>query len=128
MKVRDGFVSNSSSTSYLIIATKEAWEEAKQKVRGLGAKIGKTIQQANSAQIGTQKVVMFSYVTGNDNDGQLDSVFRKCGYGAKFGKDKDEAEIDWKKYDEAYKAWEEFKQALRDCEKKGDVIMKEFYF
>jgi len=126
MKIRDGHVSNSSSTSYLIIATKEAWEEAKQKVRGLGAKIGKTIQQDNSTQIGYQKIIIFSYICGNDSDGQLDSVFRKCGYGAKFGKDKDEAEIDWKK--EAHKEWKKFKQALRDCEKKGDVIMKEFYF
>jgi hypothetical protein len=68
MKVRDGNVSNSSSSSFLLIATKEAFEEAMTKVDDYEKYVAKKMQEKFGKKMGDQELVVvneFSF----DGDG-----------------------------------------------------------
>lgn len=71
MKVRDGHVSNSSSSSFLLIATKEAYEEAMAKLNDYEKYVAKKMQEKFSKKMGEQELVVvneFNFDGGGCNE------------------------------------------------------------
>jgi len=59
MKIRNGFVSNSSSSSFVLVSTKESYDKA---IKKLNKEAAETIKNAVSFdKIGTQEVAVIAY-------------------------------------------------------------------
>jgi len=84
MKIREGHVSNSSSSSFFIVATKKAYDEAKKKVSKLSAQTAEAVEKV--FKIGGQDLVIVNITYGESDDGQLDGVIK--GYIEEHGKQK----------------------------------------
>jgi len=76
MKIREGFVSNSSSSSFVIVTTPEAWKNAKKKlVEKVGEKIAKIIVEEigkpERAKVFGQDALVFSGVISSEEYGYV---------------------------------------------------------
>jgi len=85
VKIRDGFVSNSSSTSYLIIATKKAFDDTFQKIldksgeaKPIAKELIKTAKTlAHCFKIGGQEMRHISISTGEVYENKLELLENK---------------------------------------------------
>lgn len=59
MKLRTGFVSNSSSSSFVLITTEKNWDQAKQDLSAYQVAVGEALMSTPTEFLG-QKVVKFS--------------------------------------------------------------------
>lgn len=97
MKIRSGFVSNSSSSSFLILLTKEAYDEVISGVDPLAQAVVEQLSRKTKF-LGTE-CVAYSRMSGNHDDFDW-LVEKECVKRAKelaglTGKEFDEDDIDW---------------------------------
>lgn len=127
MKLRQGHVSNSSSSSFVLVTTKENFEAAKAKSSALGVVAAESI--ASFKKIGTQEVVLLFaegydgvYFEGADFDVPKKTTrTRGCDHpevqGADFcPKCGNETWIEEDEYESVEEAFREFADALREDE------------
>lgn len=139
MKVRDGYVSNSSSSSFLLIATKEAYEKAKEKVDKYTAFVATEIQKKCTKNLGDQEIILVHQLSFENGDGTCitdgiddpkpqvttkrgckHDVPEDCGFCSKCGKPRMVETVE-EGEDTASSAWYRFRDVL-EATKKGLVI------
>jgi len=74
MKIRQGFVSNSSSSSFVIFASQEAFDAALAECSEIEKKIAKLFLCDSPKEFLGKKVLSYSYCTGNNGDYFYDQV------------------------------------------------------
>lgn len=72
MKIRQGFVSNSSSSSFICLGTKEAYDFAMKQCKGAEKEVIKNFTV--KGKIGNVEVKGLSYGTGNNGDAVYDRI------------------------------------------------------
>jgi len=103
MKIRTGFVSNSSSASFLLLATTETWEKVKPTLTPLEDAIADFFEQGNIKLLGRTFMAFATY-----GDGGMSWVEMAMDH-ADFP---DECAFDDDLHDKIYDAWEEVKKKI----------------
>ena len=118
MKQRNGFVSNSSSSSFILITTQENWDRAKAVMHPYAAAVAEALQGKPFEGLG-QKLVKF---TTWDNHGGSWGEYVDVAYeGPRFNVDPDaDPDDDYDDYEEDDK-YEAFDAACEELQK-GDCI------
>ena len=97
MKIRNGFVSNSSSSSFLILLTKEAYDEV---ISGVGPLTQAVVEQLSgkASFLGTE-CVSYNHTDGNYDDFEWlhksECVERAKEIAEETGKEFDEDDVSW---------------------------------
>lgn len=123
MKVREGHVSNSSTSSFVLMTTKENYERALAEADPYTAAVAKALVDKDASKqvfLGRKMVVFTEYsdMGGEGTFSWLDIKYKKPK--AK-KKEDDEDEDDYGEEDEdKYEAWEKFQEILK--KKKDEVI------
>lgn len=74
MKIRQGFVSNSSSSSFVIFASKEAFEATLAECSEIEKKVAKMFLTDKPTTFLGKEVLSYSYCSGNNGDWYYDQV------------------------------------------------------
>jgi len=74
MKIRQGFVSNSSSSSFVIFASKEAFEATLAECDEIEKKVAKLFLTDKPSIFLGKEVLSYSYCSGNNGDWYYDQV------------------------------------------------------
>lgn len=72
MKIRHGHVSNSSSSSFLIVASVKDYDTAMGEVSALAAQTAKAVRQVH--EVAGNELVIVSLTNGESDDGQLNDI------------------------------------------------------
>jgi len=125
MKERTGHVSNSSSTSFLLFATKEAFEEVANKQNELTRHVANEVGKKYTRKFGSQDMVIIKEFTWGDSH-ILDDISPPDSY-PKPPEDKDEKwewEDDWGSA--IYEAWRKFSRTLSETRSKDLIVEYDF--
>lgn len=74
MKIRQGFVSNSSSSSFVIFASQEVFEATLAECNEIEKKVAKLFLTDKPEDFLGRKVLSYSYCSGNNGDWYVDQV------------------------------------------------------
>lgn len=88
MKIRSGFVSNSSSSSYVIVIEKEAYDQMYSQLSNIQKDIISFLRDGRVCEFGSGQAVVIQYVSGNcstlenyclgDGDALSAKAFAEC--------------------------------------------------
>jgi len=117
VKIREGHVSNSSSSSFIIVIKKKDYEAVLQDLDGLPKKIAKAFAWQS---LGNKDLIMVANWSEMDGSDTLDHL----GFREKLGLDRpgeeDDDEVD-NSYERFHDAWDEVRDAL---EEKSSLYLK----
>lgn len=105
MKIRNGWVSNSSSSSFVIFASREAFDAALEGLTDIEKKIANLFISKKSEDFLGRKVYSYSYCSGNNGDYYYDQV-RDVICNVALNENEDEDELNDKYMDFAFGGFE----------------------
>jgi hypothetical protein len=109
VKIREGHVSNSSSSSFVIIMKRKDYDKVLEKLDGLAKRLASALAWENTEDKDLVMVMNFSDMDGTDTIELLRERLKISWRGQK-GKPEDEGED---AYESFYEAWSEVREALR---------------
>lgn len=124
MKIRDGHVSNSSSSSFVLMTTKENYERALAEADPYVKAVAKALvdKDASKQKFLGKKIVVFSHYSDSGGMGTFSWLDVKCKPPRREDAqhDEEDGEEDISDEDSAYVAWAKFEEIL--CKNQNEVI------